>query len=177
MIKNYFKILGIKPTNSIDKIKTAYKKQLLLWHPDRINITRKNYNDADVQTKKINEAFNFIKDNIKYNTEFDKIVSDYEITLNNEEINNIRNRVISSNIEWLEYYPKLQILIVKFKKSSIYLYENLPSNIYHELILSESKGRYFNQRIAFVYIYHKLNYYNEWYKIAEKIYNNQKYID
>lgn len=161
----YYKILGIEPTNSIKKIKDAYKKQLYLWHPDRIIANKITFKEANDKTVLINDAYNFLKDNITYETDFEKIISDVEINWNT------RQDVVSSNLAWVEYYPNLKFLIVCFKKSGVYLYENVPITIYKELISADSKGKYFNMKIVHGdFVYHHLINYNEWYKYAKRVY-------
>jgi DnaJ-class molecular chaperone len=55
-IKNYYAILGISPTASIDEIKMAFKKLAIQWHPDK-NPNR----DTTSQMQEINEAYLVLK--------------------------------------------------------------------------------------------------------------------
>lgn len=55
-IKNYYSILGISPTASIDEIKMAFKKLAIQWHPDK-NPNR----DTTSQMQEINEAYLVLK--------------------------------------------------------------------------------------------------------------------
>lgn len=59
-IKNYYTILGIEPTASIEDIKKAYRKLALQHHPD-IN----NNDDAHSSFAEINEAYEILTDPIK----------------------------------------------------------------------------------------------------------------
>ncbi len=164
MFNEYFKILDIKPTSSINEIRMAFKKQLFLWHPDRAKVNNRKNEELNNKTRKIIEAYNFLKDNIKYETDFEEVIANVEINWD------IRQNITSSNLEWIEYYPNLEILIVGFKNSGIYLYENVPKIIHYELISAPSKGKYLNKNIAHSLNYHKLENYAEWYKFAKRIY-------
>lgn len=57
-LKNYYEILGVPRSATTDQIRTAYRKLLLKFHPD------KNVGDAYFEewSKKINEAFEVLKD-------------------------------------------------------------------------------------------------------------------
>jgi curved DNA-binding protein CbpA len=55
--KDYYKILEIQQTASIEEIKIAFKKQAIKWHPDRnLNI------DTTEKMQEINEAYLILKD-------------------------------------------------------------------------------------------------------------------
>jgi curved DNA-binding protein CbpA len=57
MFKDYYAILNILPTASQDKIKQAFKKQALKWHPDR-----NPGQDTTIEMQEINEAYLILKD-------------------------------------------------------------------------------------------------------------------
>lgn len=176
MFNEYFKILGIEPTNSIKEIKIAYKKQLFLWHPDRTKINGKtDKSQANIQTSKVITAYNFLNENIKLGVSlenksiytniygdpiFRKKVSNFTDTNNIDW--NIRKNVKSSNIEWVEYHIIFKILIVRFKKSGAYLYKNVPQNIMAGFEIAQSKGKYFGKNICGAFICHKIDNYSEW---------------
>jgi len=59
--------------------------------------------------------------------------------------------VKSSNIEAVAYDPEKKILSVRFIKSGIYHYFDVPQNIFDELRDAESVGKYFAEWIKGVF--------------------------
>jgi len=56
------KILELPDDADIEMIKSAYKKKMLEYHPDRVsNLGRKLQILAEMKTKEINEAYEFLK--------------------------------------------------------------------------------------------------------------------
>jgi len=166
-MKDCFEILNISPSGSFVEIKKAYRDQLLKYHPDRAYINNMTFAEANSRTQKINEAYNYIIKNFDVcKSDFERAASDCSVT--SEQ----RTKVKSSNLDWVEYYPKLKILIVSFKKSGIYLYENVPDSIYMGLINASSKGRFLYNYIAHSFKYHLLKSYDDWYNFAKRSYAN-----
>jgi curved DNA-binding protein CbpA len=58
-VKDPYKVLGVKKTASQDEIKSAYRKLVLKWHPDR---NRDNEEEAARRTAQINEAYETLSD-------------------------------------------------------------------------------------------------------------------
>jgi DnaJ-domain-containing protein 1 len=57
-----YKILEVNPDAGIVEIKSAYKKKMLEYHPDRVsNLGEEIKNLAEKKTKQINESFITIK--------------------------------------------------------------------------------------------------------------------
>ena len=70
----------------------------------------------------------------------------------NEEGNKIRSRiprapVESSAISAVGYSKRLQILEIEFINGAIYRYLAVPRSVYHKLMTSESKARFYDQNI------------------------------
>jgi len=63
--------------------------------------------------------------------------------------------VDSSNIEQIGYDRDNMELHVIFKDSALYVYMNVPVQIYEELLGAPSKGSYLNREIKGVYDYDK----------------------
>ena len=60
-MKNYYSILGISETDSLDTIKSAYRKLALLHHPDKTNGNKV----SEEKFKEISEAYNTLGDKEK----------------------------------------------------------------------------------------------------------------
>ena len=79
MFKDYYQILDILQNSSQEEIKIAFKKQAILWHPDKnLDI------DSTEQMQNINEAFLILKDidaRERYDVEFNL----YRNSINNQE--------------------------------------------------------------------------------------------
>lgn len=59
--------------------------------------------------------------------------------------------VDSSCIEAICYRHLVSVLLIRFHSGSVYQYDNIPQSIFDNLLIAESKGRYFNQYIKDCY--------------------------
>lgn len=67
-----------------------------------------------------------------------------------------RNYVASSNIATIGYDETAETLEVEFLDGAIYQYYNVPINIYNQLMLESSKGRFLNTYIKNAYPYSRV---------------------
>jgi curved DNA-binding protein CbpA len=58
-----YKTLGVGQNETLDQIKKVWKKSLLQWHPDKCDTKKYTKEYCEDQTKKINNAFDKIKEN------------------------------------------------------------------------------------------------------------------
>lgn len=58
-----------------------------------------------------------------------------------------RTLVISSNLVSVGYDQLTYILEIEFHHGDIYQYSSVPQYVYSELMIANSKGTYFNDRI------------------------------
>jgi curved DNA-binding protein len=70
--RDYYKILGVPRTASADKIKSAYRKLAMQYHPDR----NPGDKQAEERFKEINEAYQVLSDPQK-RSRFDQLGEDY----------------------------------------------------------------------------------------------------
>jgi len=63
MAKNYYQILEVKKTDSIETIKKSYKKLALKYHPDKAEESKKKEYESNFQA--INEAYSILSDPAK----------------------------------------------------------------------------------------------------------------
>lgn len=61
----------------------------------------------------------------------------------------------SANLTKAEYDPFMKVLSLTFKNGGVYDYVDVEENIFHEMILAESVGRYFHSKIRGHYDYLK----------------------
>lgn len=75
-----------------------------------------------------------------------------------EQINGTKiiNEIQSSNIRRTEFDTESKELVVEFNNGLIYLYENVPHQIYTQFRMSESQGKFFSSKIAKSYKYKKM---------------------
>lgn len=73
-LKNYYEILGVSRSATTDQIRTAYRKLLLKFHPD------KNIGDVYFEewSKKINEAFEVLM-NPEVRSEYDQVYNETRV--------------------------------------------------------------------------------------------------
>jgi hypothetical protein len=63
----------------------------------------------------------------------------------------INQMVVSTEIEWIGYEPRRDMLQVEFIEGRIYQYDHVPERIYQEFLSADSYGRYFETNIKYRY--------------------------
>ena len=64
--------------------------------------------------------------------------------------------VDSSNLDWIAYDKDKEDLYIQFRSGGLYVYHDVPYNIFDGLLTAGSKGRYHNMKIKWKYKYEKL---------------------
>lgn len=64
---------------------------------------------------------------------------------------------VSSNLKEGKYNIDTQKLIITFNNNTQYVYDDVPHEVFAELNIAESVGKYFNQNIAKKYTYKKVD--------------------
>ncbi len=57
--RDFYEVLGVSRTSSVDEIKAAYRKAALKWHPDR---SPENKHEAEVKFRECTEAYSVLSD-------------------------------------------------------------------------------------------------------------------
>jgi molecular chaperone DnaJ len=57
--RDYYEILGVSKTSTIDEIKASYRKSALKWHPDR---NPENKEEAEIRFRECTEAYSILSD-------------------------------------------------------------------------------------------------------------------
>lgn len=65
--------------------------------------------------------------------------------------------VVSSNLQSVAYDEEKSLLYVRFLNGGVYYYENVPKELYDQLLGAESAGKYLNAFIKPHYAFKKLS--------------------
>lgn len=57
--RDYYEVLGVNKSSSVDDIKSAYRKSALKWHPDR---NPENKEEAEIRFRECTEAYSVLSD-------------------------------------------------------------------------------------------------------------------
>ena len=68
-----------------------------------------------------------------------------------------KTKVDSSNLDWVAYDEKRKELFIMFKSGGLYVYFDVPKEVYSNLLSASSKGHYHHVNIKWKYRYEKLN--------------------
>src|SRR5258705_12925040 len=60
--RDYYEVLGVTKTASVEEIKSAYRKAALKWHPDR---SPENKEEAEHRFRECTEAYSILSDTQK----------------------------------------------------------------------------------------------------------------
>src|SRR5258707_15087803 len=60
--RDYYEVLGVTKTASVEEIKSAYRKAALKWHPDR---SPENKEEAEHRFRECTEAYSVLSDTRK----------------------------------------------------------------------------------------------------------------
>jgi hypothetical protein len=156
----HFEILGVSKQCSKEEIKKAYRKQSMLWHPDKFSNDKAKWEVAHLKFIKIAEAYELLKNyeppkiretQKPANTNFKSQTTNKTTTTKTDRTNIIRTRVQSSNVFAIGYDKNTMILQVEFKNGILYEYYEVPETIYFAFMNASSKGRFVGNLYKYKY--------------------------
>ena len=68
----------------------------------------------------------------------------------------INQMVLSTEIEWIGYERKKNMLQVEFIAGGIYQYDRVPESVYQDFLNADSHGQYFDVHIKGHYTYRRI---------------------
>jgi len=181
-------ILGITQGSLISiELKKIFKRQMLQWHPD-ISINRGiSHLEATSKSQQIILAYEILSENLEslednsfkhtyesyyqYKTSTKKSYRQYYDYRIDDIDASFVNRIIvkSSNVKWIDYIRDLEILVVRFKGSSVYyLYYEVPESIFEKFKVSDSPGRFVHQFLH-GYKYDSRDEYADWLNVYKSL--------
>ena len=158
----YAELLGLTGTISSDDVKSAYRRDMLLWHPD-LHFGKNTASMAHVRAQALNEAYECLTELAE-----DEVVSDIRGQPSHAHAH-YRTRhtyqactftpgfpdprvfevfLKSSNLVSTGYDAERCILYLKFNRGAVYRYFDVPRTIFDEILRADSHGRYANKNIC-----------------------------
>jgi curved DNA-binding protein CbpA len=130
-IIGYRKLLGVSENAGLQELKTVYRNLMKNWHPDKIQDSDEDKNEAEAKSKHIIEAYHFLV-SIAPETRLQSF-AEYTIT------------TTSSGIADFEY--KGETLQISFADGSCYEYFGVPKALYIKLVNAPAPGRFARRHI------------------------------
>ncbi|MDH7462154.1 KTSC domain-containing protein [Chitinophagaceae bacterium 26-R-25] len=181
-------ILGItQGRTSLNDLKKIFKKLMLQWHPDIAINKGISAQEATSTSQQIILAYEILSENLdsldevsmkytyqsyyQYKTSTKKSYKQYyDHSIDGIDASFVnRITVKSSNVKWVDYIRDLQILVVRFKRSSgYYLYYDVPESIFERFRMAESPGRFVYQYLH-GYKYESYGEYADWLNVYKSL--------
>jgi len=181
-------ILGINQgIITLEELKKIFKKKMLQWHPDIAVNNGISIEEATSKSQSIILAYEILSENLdsleestnNYNyktydsyrtpsSKNHKQYYDYSIDDLDEKFTN-RITLKSSTIKWIDYIKDLEVLVVRFKNSSVYyIYYDVPESVYQNFQKTDSPGRFVHQYLH-RYKYQSHNKYADWLNVYKSL--------
>jgi len=110
------------------------------------------------KSKKLEAAQSLIEDcltNLVGDDTYSPLLESFDLEIS-ETGKIIMEGVHSSNINYIGYSEKNELLQIEFNGGAVYRYNEVPSHVFEELRAAESKGKYFHKYIKGTYSYWKV---------------------
>lgn len=170
-----------------DELKKIFHKKMLYWHPDLAVHNGIEKGEATLKSQSIILSYEILSNNLdsleksSYEYNFTTYHSyktppsknhrqfyDYSIDNIDEKFIN-RITLKSSNIKWIDYIKDLEVLVVRFKNSSVYyLYFDVSESVYQHFQKTDSPGRFALQYLD-SYKYKSLDKYADWLNVYKSL--------
>lgn len=151
----HFEILCVSRQSTKEEIKKAYRRQSMLWHPDKFSNDEIKWKEAHLRFIKIAEAYELLENyeppKLKQVPKPKESHFKSSPTSKADRANIIRTRVKSSNVFAIGYDKANKILQVEFKNGSVYEYYEVPENVFLAFMSAESKGRFIGNLYKYKY--------------------------
>lgn len=181
-------ILGITQVGLTSiELKKIFKRQMLQWHPDIAINKGISHQEATSKSQQIILAYEILSENLEslddisfkhtyesyyqYKTSTKKSYRQYYDHSIDEIDASFVNRIVvkSSNVKWIDYIRDLEILVVRFKGSSVYyLYYDVPESVFEKFKVADSPGRFVHQFLH-GYKYDSHGEYAEWLNVYKSL--------
>jgi hypothetical protein len=161
--------LGVETVETEADLKTAYRRQISRWHPDRHQLDPAAHAEALERSKDINAAYEYLSELLEGGYTPPRSPSDTEASQRwRSYTESYRTRrtyrqqtyaagfpdssiievfVKSSNIVSVGYQSTTSTLYVKFVGDSVYRYFGVPVEVYDALLAAPSHGKYLNAAV------------------------------
>lgn len=139
-IAQYKKEFGVTPETTLKDLKSTYRSLMKEWHPDKFSNDAEKLAEAEVNSKRIIDAYHFLVS-----------VAPETIEASKEEYTTTISSVDVSDFTW----SKKQILEVKFSNGASYEYFGVKEGIYAKLCNSSTQTRFLKRHVFNTFKYRK----------------------
>ena len=161
--------LGLETVTDEAALKTAYRREINRWHPDRHHQDPASHAQAQQRAKEINSAYEYLSELLEEGrTPPPQAASEDIRTTWRSYADSYRTRhtyqrksyatgfpdalvveifVKSSNIVSVGFDSSRSILYVKFGGSGVYRYFDVPASVFEALLAAASHGKYLNAAV------------------------------
>lgn len=140
-IVDYRRLLGVTKDTGVQELKAAYRNLMKAWHPDKFHDNEEGKNEAELKSRELIEAYNFLL-SIAPET-IEKALPEYTQTITACTI--------------LSYSYEKSILLLNFVDGSSYEYFDVPKAIYVKLTSSDVPARFCRRHIYNSFVYRKVS--------------------
>lgn len=140
-IVDYRRLLGVTKAADAQELKTVYRTLMKEWHPDKFQDNDEGKNEAELKSRELIEAYNFLL-SISPET-IEKALPEYTKTITACTIR--------------DYSYEKSTLLLNFVDGSSYEYFDVPKAIYIKLNSSDVPARFCRRHIYHSFVYRKVS--------------------